>query len=127
VVAATQKSILVIDDEPAICDLVRRVAEPEGFRVSTTGNLEEFLASYAGQPPDCILLDLILPDVDGIALLQTLAEKGSGAQIIIMSGTHPELLSTSSRLGRSYDLNIVGTLRKPFRAAELREALRLFQ
>jgi DNA-binding response OmpR family regulator len=125
--AAVQKRILVIDDEPAVCDLVRRVAETEGFQVATTGTHEEFIASYDALEPSFILLDLILPDVDGIALLQLLSEKRCKAQIIIMSGTHPELLNTSSRLGRSYDLNIAGTLRKPFRANELRDALKQFQ
>jgi len=125
--SASQRRILVIDDEPAVCDLVRRVAEAEGFQVATTGNHEEFLSRFDSLAPSYIFLDLILPDVDGIALLQSLAEKGCTAQIVIMSGTHPELLKTSSRLGRSYDLNIVGTLRKPFRANELRDALKLFQ
>jgi DNA-binding response OmpR family regulator len=119
--------MLVVDDEPAVCDLVRRVAEAEGFQVNTSGNHDEFLASYQAIPPSFILLDLILPDVDGIALMQILAESGCVAQIAIMSGTHPELLKTSSRLGRSFGLNIVVTLRKPFRASELREALGLFQ
>ncbi|HZT20204.1 MAG TPA: response regulator [Dongiaceae bacterium] len=124
---ANGRRVLVIDDEPAVCDLVRRVAEAEGFQVATSGTHDEFIASYDTFPPDCIFLDLILPDVDGVGLLQSLAERRCAAQIVIMSGTHPELLNTSSRLGRSFDLDIVGTLRKPFRATELRDALRLFQ
>jgi DNA-binding response OmpR family regulator len=119
--------ILVIDDEPAVCELVRRVAESEGFQVATTGTRDDFIASYDTLVPSYIFLDLILPDADGIALLQSLSERGCTAQIVIMSGTHPELLNTSGRLGRSYDLHIAGTLRKPFRANELREALKLFQ
>jgi hypothetical protein len=60
----------------------------------------------------------------GIGLI--LADKGCEGQIVIMSGTHPELLNSTSRLGLSFDLNVVGTLKKPFRASELRDALRLF-
>ena len=119
--------ILVIDDESAVCDLVRRVAEGEGFEVVTTGTHAEFIAAYDACPPAHMFLDLLLPDTDGIGLLQILADKGCEGQIVIMSGTHPELLSSTSRLGLSFDLNVVGTLKKPFRASELRDALRLFQ
>jgi len=118
--------MLVVDDEPAVCDLVRRVAEAESFLVAIAENHDSFLASYDSFAPTHIFLDLILPDADGIALLQALAERKCAAQIVIMSGTHPELLNTTSRLGRSFALNIVGTLQKPFRANELREALKLF-
>jgi DNA-binding response OmpR family regulator len=119
-------NILIIDDEPGVCDLVRRVAEGEGFHVVTTGSHAEFVAAYDAAEPSHMFLDLLLPDGDGIGLLSTLAERACKGQIVIMSGTHPELLNSTSRLGRSYGLNIVGTLRKPFRATELRATLNLF-
>ena len=49
--------------------------------------------------PSAILLDLMMPNVDGVALLEKLAEQGCAAKLLIMSGYHPELLNSSRRLG----------------------------
>jgi DNA-binding response OmpR family regulator len=117
--------LLVIDDEQAVCDVVRRIGEADGFEVVTTSSSAEFIASFDAAAPALILLDLILPDIDGLALLEMLSDRGCKSQIIIMSGTHPELLSSTRRIGLSYELDIIGTLRKPFRVNELREALKL--
>jgi two-component system response regulator AtoC len=126
-ISASKKRLLVIDDEQAVCDVVRRVGEAEGFQVVATSTSEEFIASFDAAAPALIFLDLILPDIDGLALLEMLSDRRCKSQIVIMSGTHPELLSSTRRIGLSYELEIIGTLRKPFRANELREALKLYR
>jgi CheY-like chemotaxis protein len=126
-ISPSKKRLLVIDDEQAVCDVVRRVGEAEGFQVVATSTSEEFIASFDAAAPALIFLDLILPDIDGLALLEMLSDRRCKSQIVIMSGTHPELLSSTRRIGLSYELEIIGTLRKPFRANELREALKLYR
>jgi hypothetical protein len=64
-----------------------------------------------------------MPRVDGVALLAHLAERQCNAQLMVMSGYHPELLNSSRRLGNNYALDMRGTLRKPFGVAELTKAL----
>ena len=118
-----KKRLLVIDDEPAICDFVRRVAEAEGYEVMTAITHEQFKAAYDSFRPSAILFDLMMPQVDGVALLAHLAERRCAAQLMIMSGYHPELLNSSRRLGSNYALDVRGTLRKPFGVAELTKAL----
>ena len=118
-----KKRLLVIDDEPAICDFVRRVAEAEGYEVMTAITHEQFNAAYDTFRPSVILFDLMMPKVDGVALLAHLAERRCAAQLMIMSGYHPELLNSSRRLGSNYALDVRGTLRKPFGVAELTKAL----
>ena len=56
-------------------------------------------------------------------LLGQLAERQCTAQLMVMSGYHPELLNSSQRLGSNYALDMRGTLRKPFGVAELTNAL----
>ena len=121
--AKEKKRLLVIDDEPGICAFVQRVAQVEGFDVAIALNHEEFKAAYDSFRPSAILLDLMMPNVDGVALLEKLAEKHCTAQLMIMSGYHPELLNSSRRLGSNYALDVRGTLRKPFGVAELKDAL----
>jgi YesN/AraC family two-component response regulator len=65
-----------------------------------------------------------MPTVDGIGVLQILADRQSKAKLLIMSGYHPELLKSGSRLGFGYALDMRGTLHKPFGVADLREALK---
>jgi DNA-binding response OmpR family regulator len=120
---ANSKRLLVVDDEPTICDFVKQVAEDTGFAVVVAVNHEQFRAAYDSFRPTAILLDLVMPDVDGIALLGILAEVDCQAKILIMSGFHPELLRSGFRLGGGYKLNVKGTLHKPFGSAELRAAL----
>lgn len=119
-----KKRLLVIDDEQSICDFVRQVAENQGFEVVIALTHEEFQSAYDSFHPSAILFDLKMPHVDGVALLAVLAEKGCTAQLMIMSGYHPELLKSSSRLGSGYALDVRGTLRKPFGMSELQAALR---
>jgi CheY-like chemotaxis protein len=121
--AVEQKRLLVIDDEASICDFVRQVAEGVGFTVVTATDHQQFQSAYVGFQPTAILLDLVMPDVDGIALLGILADANCQAKILIMSGYHPELLKSGFRLGDGYRLDVKGTLRKPFGSTELRQAL----
>jgi len=121
--AVEEKRLLVIDDEASICDFVRQVAEGVGFTVVTAIDHQQFQSAYAEFQPTAILLDLVMPDVDGIALLGILADANCQAKILIMSGYHPELLKSGFRLGDGYRLDVKGTLRKPFGSTELRQAL----
>ena len=119
-----KKRLLVIDDEASICEFVRRVAEMQGFEVVIALTHDQFKSAYDSFQPSAILFDLKMPQIDGLALMEALAEKGCRAQLMIMSGYHPELLKSSSRLGSGYSLDVRGTLRKPFGAGELQAALR---
>ena len=121
--AVEEKRLLVVDDEASICDFVRQVAEGVGFTVVTAIDHQQFQSAYAQFQPTAILLDLVMPDVDGIALLGILADANCQAKILIMSGYHPELLKSGFRLGDGYRLDVKGTLRKPFGSTELRQAL----
>ena len=120
---ALDKRLLIVDDDPRICDFARQVAEGSGFEVATVTTHEEFLGAYEALDPTVILLDLVMPKVDGIGILQILADRQCRAKVLIMTGYHPELLKSGSRLGHGFDLDMRGTLHKPFGVKELREAL----
>ncbi len=124
---AARRRLLVIDDEQSICDFIRRVAEAQDFEVVTVVTHDQFQSAYASFKPSAILLDLMMPNVDGIALLKQLAAQGCAAKLLIMSGFHPELLNSTRKLGAGYDLDVRGTLHKPFGLAELQKALRTLE
>ena len=83
----SQSHILVVDDEPDIRDLVREILEDEGYRVSVAENGETARSAFARGAPDLVLLDIWMPDVDGITLLREWSAAGSmPCPVVVMSG-----------------------------------------
>lgn len=80
-----EKHILVVDDEPAICELVQNYLSAEGFRVSTAEDGEAMRRVMASGPVDLVILDLMLPGQDGFSLTRYLREH-SDVGIIILTG-----------------------------------------
>ena len=65
-------NILVVDDDERLCNLLRRYLSGEGYRVTTALNGEQMRRIFDKEMPDLVLLDLILPDADGLLLAQEL-------------------------------------------------------
>jgi len=63
-----RKKILVVDDEPDFCSLVQRNLEKAGFEVDVAYDGNECLAKVKSNPPDAIVLDIVMPDKDGYAV-----------------------------------------------------------
>jgi two-component system, NtrC family, nitrogen regulation response regulator NtrX len=83
----SKRQILVVDDEPDIRSLVQEILEDEGFDVNVAENAEEARREVESFKPDLILLDIWMPDVDGITLLKEWKENDHiSAPIIMMSG-----------------------------------------
>ena len=116
-------TLLMIDDEPAIGTLIRRVGETCGYRVIDVSNAPAFKRELAAASPDLIALDLTMPDTDGIELLRFLANKKCTALVLIISGDSDGMVSTAVRLGQALGLNMAGVLHKPVGIAQLRATL----
>ena len=116
----TSSSILVVDDEPGILALVKDILEDEGYEVDTAENAESARASRRNRRPDLVLLDIWMPDSDGISLLREWSESSTGdAPVIMMSGHGTvETAIEATRLG-AYDF-----LEKPLSTAKLLLAVR---
>ena len=107
--------ILVVDDEPDIRDSVKDILEDEGYGVGLAENGEAARAALRERRPDLILLDIWMPDIDGISLLKEWSEgDGLPCPVIIMSGHGTvETAVEATRLG-AYDF-----LEKPLSLAKL--------
>ena len=115
--------LLVIDDDPLVGGVAKRIAEKIGFQVLAITDAESFKAAYEHFKPDVISLDLSMPGCDGIELLRFLADIGCRAQILIASGFDSKVLKSAHELGEARGLNMAGVIAKPMRAAEIRAAL----
>ena len=69
--------ILVVDDDPKIVSLVRLYLERDGFRVTTASDGRAALTAVETEPPRLIVLDLMLPELDGLAVLRRLRERST--------------------------------------------------
>ena len=84
--------LLVIDDEPAFGQIVKRVAKACGFDVVVTDDPTAFTNAARQWRPTVIMLDLRMPGTDGIQLLRTLAADKCTAQIVVTSGEDRKVL-----------------------------------
>src|SRR5580693_3326812 len=79
--------ILVVDDEADIRSLLKEILSEEGYEVDVAANAVQARASRARQTPDLVLLDIWMPDVDGITLLREWsAAAADGCPVVMMSG-----------------------------------------
>ena len=81
-----KNTILVVDDEPDIRDLIKDILDDEGYQVSTAENGEAARLALSQHRPDLILLDIWMPDIDGITLLKEFKQHDPKLTIVMMSG-----------------------------------------
>ena len=116
----SQTQILVVDDEPDIRQLVQEILEDEGYSVQVAADGESARLAYAQLKPDLVLLDIWMPDVDGISLLKEWSSSGElESQVVIMSGHGTlETAVEATRLG-AFDF-----IQKPLSLAKLLATVR---
>jgi two-component system, OmpR family, response regulator MprA len=77
--------ILIVDDESRITNALRRTLSYEGYRVSTAADGESALALARTKPPDLVILDLMLPGIDGLEVCRRLRAAGEGVAVLMLT------------------------------------------
>jgi DNA-binding response OmpR family regulator len=75
--------VLVVDDDPIVRDVLRRYLERGGFRVSTAGDGRAALTAFDAEKPDLVLLDLMLPAIDGFEVFEAIKNKDQTPVIML--------------------------------------------
>jgi EAL domain-containing protein (putative c-di-GMP-specific phosphodiesterase class I) len=119
----TSPKILVLDDEPMVRQIICDVARSCGFEAFDTGDPADFEARIRADPPHIVVLDLLMPGIDGVEILRNLSGHLTNIPILIASGMDNRLLDAARQLGEARGLKMAGVIQKPFRAAELRSKL----
>lgn len=115
--------LLVIDDEPDVCDFVSYVAEGVGYIVTAIHSAEKFPSLYSNRF-DIIVLDLSMPGIDGVELIRFLGDNRCDSKIILISGFDAGILHSAHELAKEKGLNILGSLGKPLTISSLEKLLR---
>jgi two-component system copper resistance phosphate regulon response regulator CusR len=106
--------VLLVDDEQRIVNFVRRGLEAEGLEVDAAGGGEEGLQLALSRSYDLVILDLVMPDVDGLSVLHQIVERKPSQPVLVLSA----LSDTASKV-RSLELGAEDYLSKPFSLEEL--------
>jgi EAL domain-containing protein (putative c-di-GMP-specific phosphodiesterase class I) len=119
----TRQRILILDDDREIGELVSSAAKGLGIECVVTADADGFFLSLT---PDVtmILLDLVMPGVDGVEILRLLGEQGCRAGIIMMSGVGKRIIESAEALATTLGLSVVDHLVKPFSIAQLEGVLK---
>ncbi|MDI9636377.1 EAL domain-containing response regulator [Kamptonema cortianum] len=115
--------LLIVDDEVEICELLKEVGEQCGYEVTYLSSGAEFYKVVQEINPTFIILDLNIPDHDGIELLRYLAQHNSIATIVLESGQDEKILSISTKLGQDMGLSMEQYFQKPLKLSEIRTLL----
>ena len=113
---AVRRTLLVVDDDGDICDLLRDRLESEGFHVYTAADGREALRLLADTPVDGVLLDIALPEVDGLEVLRQLRPHQPSLPVVMMTA-----VEALDRAMAAVENGAQGYLLKPFDAARLRQ------
>lgn len=101
--------VLIIDDEADVCSFFRRLLARKGYEVTTATNEPEALRALAATPFSVAMVDLKLPDTDGLTLLQAIKNRQPACEVIIMTGYSTVKTAVTAMQQGAYEY-----LEKPF-------------
>src|SRR5215470_8280414 len=111
-------NVLLVDDEPDFVSATRELLTMHGHNVDTAERLDDARRILGNDTPDVLLLDLMLPDGNGLELLEEL--RGSGVKRVVFITGHPDIKSLVKNLSGPS----VGYLTKPIDSRELMDLLK---
>ncbi|MEE8480267.1 MAG: response regulator [Desulfobacterales bacterium] len=121
-----KKRILVVDDEPDFCTIVQVQLEKEGFEVELAYNGEEGLEKIRANPPDVIVLDVMMPGKDGYEVCKELKadEKYADIPVILLTAVASHVTSTRYSHADGMSTEADDYIAKPASAEEITQSIR---
>jgi RNA polymerase sigma factor (sigma-70 family) len=114
-----QPVVFLVDDDPAILEALGRLLRVEGFAVRTWNSGLQFLKEHEPDIPGCLVVDVRMPDLDGLELQRALRDSGSERPIVFVTGQGDITMTV-----QAMKAGAVSFLPKPVRRAELVSAIR---
>ena len=111
-------SVLIVDDESDVRELLSKFLRRRGYEVDTASDGASAIESIRGKRPDIVLLDIRLPTMDGLSVLEKLRDEADEVAVITMSGSADEETAR-----RSLELGAADFITKPFNLPYLETSL----
>ena len=107
--------LMVVDDEQVVLDSVAKILKKEGYEIVGISSAPEALSSIRSDPPDIILTDLMMPEIDGLQLMKEVAQIAPQIPMIMITG-----YATINTALQATELGAFDYVTKPFTRAELK-------
>lgn len=119
--ASARPTILVVDDDPEFLRSLELLLQVDGFAVTTAENGVRGLQAFRNRGPDIVLIDVMMPRLDGLEAVRQMLRERPGAKIVVMSGSaRPD---TQDLLAAAREAGASAVLEKPFEPAALKKVL----
>lgn len=115
-------SVLVVDDEEQVRQLIRETLEQAGYEVQEARDGKEGLERYRTKPADLVIMDILMPDQDGLESIMTLRREFPASRVIAMTGGS-DMIGILNFLDVAKMLGARRTLQKPFEMKTLVDAV----
>lgn len=118
----SSQTVLVVDDDEISQGLVCQQLAQLGFKnvqVADDGRMGLRMLAQMPAPPDYLICDVFMPNMDGIEFLDKLARKRYRGGVIMTSGGNPEIILIAQQLAQVNGINLLGTIAKPVTSGEL--------
>ena len=99
--------ILVVDDEKSILDFLKEVVESQGFSFLPAQSGEEAMNKIKEERPDLVILDIVMPGLDGLAVLRLIREENKTLPVVILTA-----YGTNEKVKEAMQLNVSGFIPK---------------
>jgi CheY-like chemotaxis protein len=119
----TDKRLLIMDDEPDFCDFVGHIGESLGYRVTKVTDSRKFKVAYRETNPDMIVIDMVMPELDGFDLVNWLVDQKTEAKLLIITGHNPLYAKAAQMQSTAKGVGQVEAFTKPVSVSKLRAAL----
>jgi len=116
------KRLLVLDDDPDMCALVVSAATSAGYQATSSTDFDGFAASLT-RDTNVVVLDLMMPEVDGIQVLRYLSSQNYASDIVLISGYDKKVLKVAGQLAEALGLKLRASVQKPVTLKSLQEIL----
>jgi len=128
---ALKGSVLVVDDEPAVRQALVRVLESAGYAVRVAPNGVDAVAALREEPADIVITDIIMPQLNGVETIRTIARDHPQTRIVAISGGgsygmgayKPNTVTTTAYLAAAQDAGAHAVLTKPFERRDILAAI----
>ncbi|MCZ2257514.1 response regulator [Sporosarcina sp. G11-34] len=112
------KNLLIVDDQAGIRLLLEEIFRKEGYKIRLASNGLKALQEVENELPDCILMDLNMPGIDGIEVLKRLKASWSGIPVVMMTA-----YGETELIDEALDLGAQKFFTKPFDIYKVRDAI----
>lgn len=123
-ITVSKPVMYIVDDDENMADFIAYAAEAVGYDVKILLSAQALQDIWEVQAPDIIVMDIIMPQVDGIELMSWLAEKRCQTPMVLMSGFDVRHIESAAHLANALRINVVETFQKPIALVNLESLFR---